>query len=317
MPRKLAVVAPPAPTALERSVGDYLASVGARGLSPRTLDHYEGVLRRILLPFLIEQGITAPDEITQRVLDRLSTHLLDEGGARGALSRHSVATYLRAIGHYLSWCRKEGELTTAAKPQPIKVPRRVLITLTREQIRAMENAATNERDKLVVRVLADTGVRLGELLGLTTGDLVEQGRLRFLKVVGKGSRERLVALTPALFSRLRRFINHTRPEDAATDRVFVTLRRSRMTGQYEPLDPRSVQTMVGALARRAGVTDRPTNPHAFRHAFATFALRRGMNAVALQQILGHADLTMISGTYSHLVPADTAQAMMALLRAEE
>ena len=317
MPRKLIVVPPPAPTSLERSVGDYLASVEARGLSPRPLDHYEGILRRVFLPLLTDQGITEPNEITQRVLDRLSTHLLEEGGARGALSRHSVATYLRALGQYLNWCRKEGELTTAAKPQPIKVPRRVLITLTREQIRLMEDAATNERDKLAVRVLADTGVRLGELLGLTTGDLIEQGRHRFLRVMGKGSRERLVPLSPAMYSRLRRYINHTRPEDAATDRVFVTLRRSRVTGQYEPLDPRGVQTMVGALARRAGVTDRPTNPHAFRHAFATFALRRGMGAVVLQRILGHADLTMISGTYSHLVPADTAQAMMALLRAED
>ena len=109
---------PLAPTALQRSVSDYLAHVGARGLSPRTLDHYEGVLRKVFLPFLAEEGITVPDQITQRVLDRLSTRLLDEGGARGALSRRSVATYLRAIGHYLNWCRKEGELTTAAKPQP-------------------------------------------------------------------------------------------------------------------------------------------------------------------------------------------------------
>lgn len=317
MARKLTVIAPPAPSALQRSVGDYLAHVSARGLSPRTLDHYEGVLRKVLLPFLGEEGVTAPDQITQRVLDRLSTHLLDEGGARGALSRHSVATYLRTIGHYLNWCRKEGELTTGAKPQPLKVPRRVLVTLTREQIRAMEDAATNERDKLIVRVLADTGVRLSELLGLTTGDLIEQGRDRFLKVMGKGARERLVPLAPALYSRLRRYLSRGRPEDVPTDRIFVTLRRNRMTGEYEPLDPRGVQTMVGALARRAGVTDRPTNPHAFRHAFATWALRRGMSAVVLQRILGHADLTMISGTYSHLVPADTAQAMMALLRGDE
>jgi integrase len=274
------------------------------------------VLRKVFLPFLADERVTAPDQITQRVLDRLSRHLLDEGGARGALSRHSVASYLRSVGHYLNWCRKEGELPSGAKPQPLKLPHRVLVTLTREQIRAMEDAATTERDKVIVRILADTGVRLSELLGLTMGDLVEQGRDRFLKVMGKGARERLVPVSPALYSRLRRYINGARPEDVATDRIFVTLRRNRITGQYEPLDPRGVQTMVGAVARRAGITDRPTNPHAFRHAFATWALRRGMSAVVLQRIPGHADLTMISGTYSHLVPADTAQAMMALLRGE-
>jgi integrase len=214
----------------------------------------------VFLPFLAEQEVTAPGEISQRVLDQLSSHLLDDGGARGALSRHSVATYLRAIGHYLAWCRKEGELTTAAKPQAVKVPRRVLVTLTREQIRAMEDAATNERDKLIVRVLADTGVRLTELLGLTMNDLVEQGRDRFLKVMGKGARERLVPLSPALYSRLRRYISRARPEDAATDRLFLTLRRNRVTGASTSRSTRGASRRWWGpwRAARGSPTGRPT-----------------------------------------------------------
>ena len=71
-----------------------------------------------------------------------------------------------------------------------------------------------------------------------------------------------------------------------------------------------------SLGRRAGIGQR-VYPHLLRHSFATWALRRGMNAVALQRILGHSDLTMISRVYSRLLPADTASAMMQLLRSED
>jgi site-specific recombinase XerD len=316
--RRFAVVAPSPATELDSSVSDYLVSVKARGLSPRTVEHYESVLRRLFVPFLVGEKVTTPAQITQRVLDRLSAHLLDTGGPRGPLSRHSAASYLRAIGSYLKWAQREGEITSDAKPQPVRLPRRVMVVMTRAQIQAIEDAATDERDKLVIRVLADCGLRLSEMLGLTTGDLIEQGnRDRYLKVTGKGSRDRLVPVQPALYSRLRRYIERTRPQVAGTDRVFLTLHRMGATGGYEPLKKRAVGDLCDALAEKAGVTDRPHNPHAFRHAFATHTLRRGINPLMLQRILGHADLTMITSTYSHLVAADTHAALMAVLRSED
>lgn len=315
--RKLQVVAAPAPTALETSIADYLASVRARGCSPRTLDHYDAVLRRVLLPFLTAQGIDAPAAINQRVLDRLSSHLLDDGGARGQLSRHSVHSYLRAIAQWVRWAHADGEITSNAKPQLPRLPHRVLDVLSREEIRNMEDAAATERDKLIVRVLADTGVRLSELLGLTRDDLIEQGRERYLKVRGKGARERLVPVQPALYTRLRRYVERGRPQDANTDRIFLTLRRNRSTHEYEPVERRAVQDLTDVLAVKAGVTGKPTNPHAFRHAFATWCLRRGMNPIQLQRILGHATLEMISNVYGHLAPSDAAAAMMAVLRSDD
>src|SRR5580700_1353356 len=184
--RRLAIVTPPTPTELELSVADYLASVKARGLSQRTIEHYESVLHRLFLPFLAGEKVTAPAQINQRVLDRLSAHLLDTGGPRSALSRHSVASYLRAIGSYVKWARSEGEITADARPQSVKLPRRVMIVLTRQEIQRIEDAATDERDKLIVRVLADCGLRLSELLGLTVADLIEQSdRSRYLRVHGK------------------------------------------------------------------------------------------------------------------------------------
>ena len=314
---KLQVVQPKPADPLARSIDDYLASVKARGLSPKTTTHYEAILRSIFLPFLADQNVKTPQAIDQRVLDRLSTQLLEVGGARGQLSRHSVNSYMTTISHYLNWARKDGEITSTAKPQRVKLPTRVLNVLSREELRAMEDAATTERDKLIVRVLADTGLRLSELLGLRAQDLSEQGRDRYIKVMGKGSRERLVPLQPSLYQRLRRYAERGRPKDTTTDRIFLTARHSRITKGYEPLEPRAVQDLMSVLAAKAEIQDKPTNPHSLRHAFATWCLRRGMNPIQLQRILGHSDLTMISNVYGHLAPTDAAAALMAVLRSDE
>jgi integrase/recombinase XerC len=191
----------------------------------------------------------------------------------------------------------------------------VLTVLTREQIRDLEDAATSERDKLVVRLLADTGMRLGELLSLTGQSLIEQGRMRYLKVHGKGDKERMIPLGPDLYRRLTKYIEKGRPQDTTSDRIFLTLRRSHRTGDYSPLEERATQEMFDVLRQRASIPDNvPCHPHALRHAFATNALRKGIGLIPLQHILGHTNLTQITNTYSHLTPEDDAAALLAVLR---
>src|SRR5215472_17015044 len=161
---------------------DHLASCKARGLSPNTLQNSYGYpLRKVLLPYCEKEHITELTDLTSRALDRLAGHLMDEGGERGALSRHSVHAYIRAINHFLAWAKKEGE-PVQAKAQLPRLPKAVLQVLTREEIQAMEDKATSARDKLIVRTLADTGVLVGELVRLRTSDLVSQGRQHYLQV---------------------------------------------------------------------------------------------------------------------------------------
>ena len=180
---------------------------------------------------------------------------------------------------------------------------------------AIEDAGTDERDKLIIRVLADCGLRLSELLGLSTGDLIGQSdRSRYLRVHGKGSKDRLVPVQPG-----------SSPGCAATSTApgrRSDLRshlpdppKNRTTGLYEPLKRRAVADLCDQLAAKAGITV-DHHPHSFRHAFATFALQRGMNPLALQRVLGHSDLSMITNVYAHLSPADTHAALMAALKAE-
>jgi|SRR4051794_10388188 integrase/recombinase XerD len=162
----------------------------------------------------------------------------------------------------------------------------------------------------MVRILADGGMRLGELCGLTTDPIRRDGRRAFLKIRGKGDNERLVPILPDLTRRIERFINSRSP-DAKGDRLFVASRRGR-DGQYAPLTDSGVEQFVRGLAYKAGITKR-VYPHIFRHSYATEALRRGMNPVQLAMILGHSSLRMIDSVYSHLNTTDSYNAMLKML----
>jgi integrase len=173
-------------TSLSRLVDDYLADCRARGLSSKTIKLAYGYpLQHVLLPWCQARDINEPAQLDNRVLNRLTSELLETGGRRGKLSRYTVDTYVRNVNLFLRWCRREGVIGDV-RAQPPKLPRRVLDVLSREQIERLEDVARNERDKVIVRLLADTGIRAGELISLTPTDLSEQGRDRFVKVQGKG-----------------------------------------------------------------------------------------------------------------------------------
>jgi integrase len=192
------------------------------------------------------------------------------------------------------------------------MPRKLLDVLSRAEIQKLEDTAATERDKLLVRVLADTGIRVGELRGLRVGDIVSDGRQRYLRVGGKTG-ERLVPLAPELYQRLERFAKRTRPQ-AASDVLFLTSVRGR-SGDYEPLGESSIQHLLSLLGRDAGIKKR-VHPHGFRHAYATHLLRQNTNPLLIKNNLGHSSLAMLDRVYSHLVPGDAHDATLRALRAE-
>ena len=315
---KLTVVEPKKPAAIERLIEDYLTHCRAKGHSIKTVkDAYGRPLRNILLPFCAEIGITEPSQLNNRVLDRLAVKLQDEGGPRGQLSPHSVHAYMRAINSFLTWAQSEGEVGDGVRGQTPKLPKKLVDVLTRAEIMAMEDVARTERDKLIVRVLADSGLRVGELIGLRLPDIIERPGTRgsyYLKVRGKGAKDRLVPI-PGLYRRLRRFADRGRPSSVGSDRIFLSLRR-RPRLDYEPLTNSGVQQLVRNLAEEAGIKKR-VYPHLLRHSYATWALTKGINPIMLADVLGHNSLTMIQQVYAHLAPQDAYDAMAKVLVSED
>jgi integrase/recombinase XerD len=194
-----------APSALKRLVEDYLASCRAKGLSSKTVkDSYGYPLRDVFLPRCAREGITEASQLTGRILDRYSAQLQEQPGKRGRpLAKETAWTYVKAVRLLVAWAKREGEQIEGQAQLP-KLAQHLPDILDRDEIRRMEDAAGNDRDQLIVRVLADTGIRNGELCGLRMQDLLERNRDHYLKVSGKGSKERLVPISPTLYRRIRR-----------------------------------------------------------------------------------------------------------------
>src|SRR3974390_3285217 len=129
------------PTEIQRLLGDYVAHKRAAGLSPRSVKQVVDVLERQFLPWCAKQGVTKPDELNQRVLDRYGTHLLeDRRTSKGELlSRESVRTYLRTLAGFLRWAQSEEAIASKVKVQAPARQRRLLETLSREEIARMED----------------------------------------------------------------------------------------------------------------------------------------------------------------------------------
>jgi site-specific recombinase XerD len=278
---------------------EYLVSCRSRGLSLRTIDNYEHCLFQLFLPWCELEGIREPGHLNRRVLERYAGKLHQQGGKSGrALSKDSVHTYLRPVNSFTGWLREEGEAATGKAPLP-RLPKRDVDVLSRDEINALEQAAGTERDRLIIRVLGDTGMRRGELVALTIDDLVERGRGRYyLRAHGKAQKDRLVAIGPSLWRRLKAFVGHTRPAEARSEHVFLSSRRGR-TGDYERLTGSAVQQLVALLAREAGLT-KAVYPHLLRHSFITAMVIKGVPAEVIAHHVGHESIQMISRVYAHI-----------------
>jgi len=302
-------VATPA-TPLERLVDDYLIHCQARGLAPRTLDNsYSYSLRAVFLPWCAREGITRVEELDRRAFDRFTTQLLARQHPDGRpISKHSVASYVRPVRLMLNWALAEGE-EVKAKPQLPRTSKPHRDVLSRDEIDLLERAIPAERDKLIIRILSDCGLRLDELTQLKPEQVIRSGRQAYFRVLGKRSRLRDVPIPPNLLRRLDRHITH-RPPDRREDRVFLRLRRGPM-GDYEPMTPHAVEQMVKDAAARAGLRKR-VYPHLLRHSWMTEMIRNGMSPIQLSVIAG-ASMQVIADHYTHLTKDDAYDAMVRVL----
>ncbi len=290
-------------------VEDYLDSCRARGLSPATIEkNYGYTLREVFLPWCGTNGVASVADLDQRQLDRFTASLLRSGKAVAQRSPATVHSYVRPVRQFLNWAGRAGEPTTKAQPQLPRLPRKIVDVLSREEIDRLEDAADTERDQLIIRVLADTGLRVSELCALRPSDVSRHLSGALLHVQGKGGKHRLVPLSPKVARRLDSFCRRRHRE--APNAIFFALRRDPM-GVFRTLTRNGVLQMMKVAAERGGIEKR-VYPHLLRHSFATEALRRGMGPMQLADVLGHSSLQMIERNYSHLNARDSYEAVARL-----
>ncbi len=297
--RAVPLVASVADIPLRELVEEYAAALEIAGRSRRTIDWYRAYLDDFVA-FASREGATASlQDLTPPVARRWL--LATQGTRPRPLAPNSIAGRVRTLRAFGGWLR--GELQLPSHPlaglAPPKVPDVLVPSLSPLQMRALlaavdARSADVARDRAVVLLFLDTGVRLSELVGMSVADIdLVEGRCR---VMGKGSKERVVPVG----GRARRAIRASllaRGSVSPDDPLFVGRRGDRLT-------PRAVQQLVRRLARAAGLAQR-CSPHVLRHSFARAFLANGGDVFSLQRILGHSPASLqVTRRYVRLLDDD-------------
>lgn len=251
----------------------FIAAKAAEGASPRTLEWYRMIVGRAVRRFGADRPVDRVSAAELRVW------LLE---LRDTLAPESIAGYVRGLKAFGNWCAAE-ELATAPGFRALRrphVPRRLIAPFSDAELQRLL-ALAEPRERALVFLLLDTGLRLAEVASLRVGDLRPDGTIR---VMGKGATERIVPLGTTARRALLRYVAD-RPPVGPADPLFVG-RRGGVLGR------RGIQVAIARLGRRAGVGTR-CSPHTFRHTFARGYLVNGGDVFSLQQILGHATLDMV------------------------
>ena len=179
-----------------------------------------------------------------------------------------------------------------------KLPRRLPKSLSEEQVETLLDAPDTEttlglRDRAMLETLYATGLRVSELVGLKLAQVSFD--MGIVRVLGKGSKERLVPLGEESILWLRRYLASARPGligHGKSDAMFVTARRGALSRQ-------AFWEIVKRYATKAGIGRASLSPHTLRHAFATHLLNHGADLRVVQLLLGHSDITTTT-IYTHV-----------------
>jgi integrase/recombinase XerD len=263
-----------------------------RGLSQNTLAAYRADLTA-LARWVAERGTGVVATSREDLLAFIAWRV--EAGARP----RSTARQLSSFRRFFRFLLREGvvrEDPTAQIAMP-KIGRSLPKSLTEEEVEALLAAPVvvdplGHRDRTMLEVLYATGLRVSELVNLKHQQVnLNQGVIR---IVGKGSRERLIPLGDEAVKWLAEFVPGPRAEillERQTDYLFPTRRGDRMTRQ-------AFWHIIKRYARKAAI-QKELSPHTLRHAFATHLLNHGADLRVVQMLLGHSDLSTTQ-IYTHV-----------------
>ncbi len=263
-----------------------------RRLSPRTIEAYRSDLHQ-WQAHLVAKGLHSMSELNAELAPGALRSYLASLNDR--LGRTSVCRHLSAIRGFLKFGRQQGWLTHDSGrlvPTPRarrSLPRFLKIEEMRELVEAPDTTTLlGVRDRALLEVLYGAGLRVSEAVGLELGDLeLDSG---WIRVLGKGSKERRVPLGTPAVQALRNYLGTVkRPRDESA--LFLSFRGTRLTA-------RSVARILARHLVRLE-SSKHLSPHGLRHSFATHLLAAGADLRTIQELLGHSRLSTTQ-RYTHV-----------------
>ncbi len=300
-------------TTIARAVEDYLQDHAGGNHSEKTLEWHRtalGLMRKYLEK---ERGITLVGEVDAPAISGWFADMRTSPGSRGKpRSERTIQTYARSARAFFHWLVHREMLQSNPFDRVVfpKVGKPLIQTIDAEEFERLLLACTptNEsgpiaeraavRNRAILWVFYDTGIRISELCGLRLGDFDRKRGI--LTVKGKGSKERRVALGQNCLRNLLYYLDKQRPDEeeladwgsAGEDHLYLSETRT-------PLTKNGVTLLFARLRKRAGITGKRISAHIFRHTFAIRYLKLGNDPFSLQELLGHEDLSTVR-LYMHM-----------------
>ncbi len=257
-----------------------------RGLSENSIKNYVFDVQKLIL-FLDQYEITvSPVSISGDIIQQFIYEAAKNVNAR---SQARIISGLRSFFNYLIFeeYREDSPLALIESP---KIGRKLPETLSLQDIDALISAIDlskpeGHRNKAILETLYSCGLRVSELINLKLSDLFfDEG---FIKVMGKGSKERFVPVSRLTQNYIDLYIDGTRNKltikKGFEDIVFLNRRGKQLSRAM-------IFTIIKQLAEKTGL-QKNISPHTFRHSFATHLLKNGADLRAIQQMLGHESIT--------------------------
>lgn len=267
---------------------DYLQN--ERGLSSRTQEAYRRDLERFSEELELQQ-ISEPDEVSEHLVRGFIARLHRQG-----LGSRSIQRMLSSIRAYYRWLMKEGQAqhNPAAAVRAPKAPKKLPGTLDADAVALLldiqDRSPLAIRDKAIMELFYSSGLRLSELAGLRWDQIDFASSL--ITVTGKGNKTRVVPVGRYARAALEEW-RKVRGNFAGFEEpgIFVSQRG-------KPISVRTIQARIKHWARRQGLPQR-VYPHLLRHSFASHMLESSGDLRAVQELLGHADISTTQ-VYTHL-----------------
>ncbi|GCE05094.1 tyrosine-type recombinase/integrase [Dictyobacter aurantiacus] len=287
--------------------------------SDKTVEWYRQKLAHFCMVLQQEYEVTMLDEVTVTHL-RLFVELMKGTKANAnnpnkptkddtTVSDLTVKGYVQVIKGFFNWCVKEELITKnpVLKLENPKVGKYVIKTFSSDQVRMMLEACNTHtmigfRDYTIILLLLDTGIRVSELCGLTLDRVyLEVMNDAFIKVLGKGRKEREVGVSSDVAQYLWKYIHqHRHAKDDKNQTLFINLFGENLTIY-------GVEQMLEEVEKRAGITGVRVSPHTFRHTFARMFLENGGEVYKLSLILGHSSVLVTENYLKDFVSREARQ----------
>lgn len=280
-----------------------------KGLADNTILSYERDLKSYIKFLMEKERITSFQEVKRIHIVHFLGFLKEQGKSTRTIARHIAS--IRSFHQFLLREKVASEDPTVhiELPQLERTLPKVLSMKEVEQL--LDSPKANDhfglRDKAMLEVLYATGMRVSELIGLNLDDI--HLSMGFIRCIGKGNKERIIPIGRAASEALEMYLCKGRPKLVSKkykdEALFLNHHGRRMTRQ-------GFWKILKRLALEAGI-EKELTPHTLRHSFATHLLENGADIRAVQEMLGHADIsttqiythvtkTRLKDVYSHFHP---------------